>query len=202
MLSCAASKPGSATVNWAREDIRYFYPRKNYSLITCSYDSINYITVVEELRQTFEMICSALSPGGLFVFDSIMPNLIHSTDPFMERRIGEVLACIHTEILGDVSIRESEVTLTCLRSMSDIGTEVHVQRGYHIDDLRTILSMAGLTILEIKDFDRRTVSSTLERSGHLQFVCTAARRNVGETALPDLRQPRTMIDADVSQSPA
>jgi len=51
------------------KDIREFEFPKTYDVITCMFDSLNYITRKNELTRLFRNIHKHLSPEGLFIFD-------------------------------------------------------------------------------------------------------------------------------------
>lgn len=46
-------------------------PENQYSVITCLYDTINYLSSLELVKQSLQRIHSLLPPGGLFIFDVV-----------------------------------------------------------------------------------------------------------------------------------
>ncbi|HET7041788.1 MAG TPA: class I SAM-dependent methyltransferase, partial [Gemmatimonadales bacterium] len=71
MLAIARDKATRASVpcHFVRADLRAFAFARPFDLITCCYDSLNYLADPTDLRAAFAQTRAALAPGGLFVCD-------------------------------------------------------------------------------------------------------------------------------------
>lgn len=71
MLEVARRKTESqnSRVKLVRGDMRSFTLEESVDLVTCIFDSINYILHENELESCFRSVNSVLSLGGLFIFD-------------------------------------------------------------------------------------------------------------------------------------
>lgn len=71
MLRFAREKAEEAGVElrFIEQDMRALSLPEKFDLVTCWYDSLNYLLEWEELAQTFADVARVLKPGGLFVFD-------------------------------------------------------------------------------------------------------------------------------------
>jgi SAM-dependent methyltransferase len=71
MLTLAREKQDNAslTLQWHRDDMRYFLLDEPVDVVLCHYDSLNHLSNESELRAAFLQVSQALKPGGLFVFD-------------------------------------------------------------------------------------------------------------------------------------
>lgn len=76
MLEIARRKVGAlGNVELHREDFAGFELNRNFDLILCCFDSINYATSKKHIGSCFERVSGHLTPGGFFVFDVI--NELH-----------------------------------------------------------------------------------------------------------------------------
>jgi len=60
-------------VEFSQQDMRYFALPAPVDLVSCCYDSINYLLSVDDLRSTCRRVAAALAPGGLFLCDANSP---------------------------------------------------------------------------------------------------------------------------------
>ncbi|MBI2919621.1 MAG: class I SAM-dependent methyltransferase [Planctomycetes bacterium] len=73
MLEVARGRAGSAGIRWTRGDLRTFEAGKPVDLVTCAFDSVNYLLRPEDLAACFRQVAAHLAPGGRFLFDAITP---------------------------------------------------------------------------------------------------------------------------------
>ncbi len=77
------------------QDMRCFVLPRRVSLITCLYDSLNYMLSLSDLRQVLERVAAALEPGGLFMADmNTIEMLEHVWDNNVFFVEGESLAIV------------------------------------------------------------------------------------------------------------
>jgi SAM-dependent methyltransferase len=71
MLHLARAKARAAALPCAfvRADLRAFGFARPFDLLTCAYDSLNYLLTPRDLRAAFGQVRAALAPGGTFVCD-------------------------------------------------------------------------------------------------------------------------------------
>ncbi|MCU0494292.1 MAG: class I SAM-dependent methyltransferase [Chloroflexaceae bacterium] len=119
----------------------------SFDLVTCTYDSLNYMLTEDDLLACFRGIESALVPGGLFVGDM-------NTRYFLEQQWG---ACEVLEQSGYVQVSQSHfdadlaqttMALTGFLGNDDEGytrfDEVHAERAYPEPVVQALLAEAGL----------------------------------------------------------
>ena len=116
------------------------------SLITCNFDSLNYLLSPEQLLKSFQKFYANLRPGGLTVFDMITRNQPWQTlNPLIEkRRIGN-LKFVRSMLMN------KKTGLQCSRVIIDspIGMmrEMHIQRAYPTMLVASLLRKAGFRLL-------------------------------------------------------
>ena len=150
------------------QDMREFelYGTVRAAVSVC--DSVNYITEPEELKEVFRLVNNYLDPEGVFIFDfnteykyrEVLGNQVIAEDrdecSFIwenyydpEEEINEYDLTIFVQEEGDTFHR---------------FTETHLQRGYTVGQMRTLVEQSGLKILEIMDSDTgEAVTETSER---------------------------------------
>lgn len=169
MLAEARRKAAGAgaSVTWQRGDMRNFALPGPVDLVTCFYDSLNYLLDPADLARTFSRVRAALVPGGLFVCDANTRAGLAADwdDRVWLREIGGAYIIQHAT--WDDATRIATLALTCFAL---IGTayrrieETHHERGYTPDELTAALTAAGLTVRDAFAC-LRGVGPTLEPPG-------------------------------------
>jgi SAM-dependent methyltransferase len=150
-------------------------PPASFDLVTCTYDSLNYMLNESDLLDCFRAAAHALAPGGLFVGDM-------NTRHFLEFDWGE---CAVREQEGFIQIEQSHfdpllatstMALTGFIGDDDDGyerfDEIHVERAYPPELVDELLGLAGLRV-EAR-YDSFTTSAPGPRS---QRIFWAARKH-------------------------
>ena len=160
------------------QDMREFELYGTVRAVVSVCDSVNYITEPEELAEVFRLVNNYLDPGGLFLFD-------FNTEYKYREVMGD---CTIAEDRGDCSfiwdncyyeeekINEYDLTLFIREGSDDNGAlyrkyrETHFQRGYTLEEIRELLSSAGLVFQAAYDMD--TGEAAWETS---ERICVIAR---------------------------
>lgn len=120
-------------------------------------DSVNYILEEEELYQVFSLVNNYLYPGGIFIFD-------FNTEYKYREVIGDTTIAENREDCSfiwenyydpDTSLNEYDLTIFVQEEGERFRrfTETHFQRGYTVEQMKSMVERAGMTILEIQDAD-------------------------------------------------
>jgi SAM-dependent methyltransferase len=151
-------------------DIRDFDLRQQFDVITCLFDSVNYLTRRHDLERAFRNARRHLRESGLFLFDvdtlgayanmQYAPSVRRSEDlvTLEEGWFDSKRACRHTLITGFIKrgklYRRFE--------------EDHVQRGYERDEVSALLKRAGFSL---QCYDARTLGKPRPGSKRLVYAC-------------------------------
>lgn len=150
-------------------------------------DSVNYITEPEELEEVFRLVNNYLDPGGIFLFDfntdykyrEIMGDCTIAEDRgecsfiwdnyyYEEERINEYDLTLFIRECG----RESEGDPDHTGGLYRKYKETHYQRGYTLEEMRTLLKRAGLVFEAAYDMETKSEpGDTAER------ICVIARES-------------------------
>ena len=151
MLAIARRRLAPCSVTLLQQDFRRLHLPNPVDLITCHNQTINYLTLPEELVRMFSAIAHNLRQGGALVFDFIARARRSSR--------GHAARILETIRLPDHDVRfEGEVDSARGRSTVriDIATarapvrrsvEVHRQRWFSPAMIRRCLRAAGLRLL-------------------------------------------------------
>jgi SAM-dependent methyltransferase len=160
MVSRAREKSkGMRDISFAVADITDYRAEGEFDLVLCTYDSINYVLMLRDLRRMLKNVAAALRPGGLFLFDSNTKRLYRHHHGYAQERELDGHAFVQ-ECLYD-SRRNRGIT----RFLFPDGTyEQHTQRPYDMNELEPLLDAAGLKVTGVFSwFDRKPYSAKTEK---------------------------------------
>lgn len=144
-------------VEFLLQDMRSLHFEEKFDLVTCWYDSLNYLLELRDLETTFAGVHRALRDGGLFIFDVYTiygfvvsrreypyyveqdtPNLfeVHRPDYDFERNIATMVV---TGFIRDQNRNGNRNGNTWVRV-----DEEHKQRGYFLEEIQTCLEKSRL----------------------------------------------------------
>lgn len=151
MLCVAIRKNQGNGARFLLQDFASLELPEPVDLITCHFDSLNYLLTTDELLRTFRRFYVNLKPGGHLIFDMITDRAPwQGPRPRIERVTGtgvtvvrvtrrDLRRCIQTAV---VSISRNGHT----------GQELHVQRGYPVAVVIGLLAQARFAPLGAHDF--------------------------------------------------
>ncbi len=153
MLGVARQKATDAgvAVQFIQQDMRAFTVPEPVDLVTCFYDSLNYLTDPADLVRTFACMRQSLAPGGLVVFDMNTRAGLEAdwNGNCWVQEIGDTYFIQQAE--WDAATALATMTLTCFARLGHDYRrfeEVHTERGYTLDEITAALEQAGLTPLD------------------------------------------------------
>jgi len=145
MISKAKCKSvGLSNVSFDVQDMIRFNFKGEFDLITCTYDSINYVRKLIDLRKMLTRVASTLCEGGLFVFDSNTKKLYqsHANETHMQELNGE-------SFIQECSYNSNRKLALTTFSFSNGTYEIHRQRPYDYSQLDPLLRRAGFQVMNL-----------------------------------------------------
>jgi ubiquinone/menaquinone biosynthesis C-methylase UbiE len=137
-----------------QQDMRHLAVAKPYDAVLCLYDSINYITTEEEMKQVFTRVSEALVPQGMFIFDVTTEyNIVKHFDKqtFAENNDD------YSYVWRNLYFHKEKVCKTILtfflREGSDFRRyeELHIQKIYSVAEIKRFLEQTGYKLLSSFD---------------------------------------------------
>jgi SAM-dependent methyltransferase len=151
MLEIARQRAATegARVKFLQQDMRSLSLRGRFDLVTCWFDSLNYLLEIDDLSRTFSRVSRVLDENGVLIFDVNTirglavewvrePSYVHlnSGDSFLvsvpQYDAATKIASLH--ITGFTRENERWVRID----------EVHKERGYTLREIRQCLKRADL----------------------------------------------------------
>lgn len=152
MLAIARGKAEGAglSIPFIQADMRHFAVASPVDLVTCLYDSINYVLDLEELTEVCRRAADALNPGGLFIFDvNSAYRLSHIPDTTMFVEDDGFSLVWENQFHREERIWQINLT-GFVRSNGDLYRqfkEVHKERAYTAEEVTMAIARAGLRFL-------------------------------------------------------
>jgi SAM-dependent methyltransferase len=149
------AEAGLEEVTLVEADMRDFAPDEPADLVTCMYDSLNYLLEEADLLAAFRCAAAALRGGGLYIFDM---NTIFGlaegwgSRDFIRWDSDDCFIVGHT--FWNYERLTNALTLHGFIRRGELWerfAETHVQRGYPVTTLQTLLEQAGLAVLTARD---------------------------------------------------
>jgi SAM-dependent methyltransferase len=154
MIDLAKDRAKAAKVkaDFKVEDMRSLAFENEFDLVTCFFDSLNYLLTVADLQDAFAGAFRALRPGGFYIFDMNtvyglavdwmrqQTYIQNETDDFIE---------IHRQDF-DYENLISSMVVTVFQKKGKLWErfeEVHQERGYPIADIQFLLTNLGFEIV-------------------------------------------------------
>jgi len=138
-------------VSFFVEDMRSLSYQEEFSLVTCFFDSLNYLLTIRDLQEAFKGTYRALRPGGFFICDM---NTIYglAVDWMREQTYIQNEAQDFIEIHRQAYDYENQIATMEVTVFTQLGTlwermdETHRERGYPIADIQFLLNETGFVI--------------------------------------------------------
>lgn len=138
-----------AAVTWLRADVRDFSLPQAVDLATSTYDSLNYLLTLDDLRRTFRCVARALRPGGLFVFDMNTERAFQRTwDNTVFFVEDEDLAIVHQGVYHPQARRAQTIITGFVRrgELYERFQETHTEQAYSRAEVTATLEAGGFDI--------------------------------------------------------
>lgn len=134
----------------SQQDMRSFIIPHPVALVTCLYDSLNYMLTLADLEQVFRRVASALLPGGVVMADM-------NTQVTLEELWGDKTFFVEGQELALI-LRSGYNAQTRMSTVHIVGfvrqqdglysrfDEHHAETAYQDDEVHTALEAAGLQL--------------------------------------------------------
>jgi len=176
MLRLAREKATEADgrIEFLEQDMRSLSLEGQFDLVTCWFDSLNYLLSVDDLKACYSGVHKALKPGGLFMFDM---NTVYGLGVQWQRRPCEV--CQDTGELFEIHRKayDFESNIATMRMTGFIRTgdawvrveEEHRERGYTLGEIHSALRACGFDVAATWD-NPEDMSDPKPESGRIWVV--------------------------------
>lgn len=174
-LACSKAVEKNVDAEFQVQDIRTLPFYQEFDLVTCLFDSLNYLINPSDIAQAFNGAFRALRPGGWFLFDM---NTIYGLSVLWQEERCSIqqdtsdLLEIHSPSY-DYEDQIASVQITIFLRAGDLWErfdEVHTERAYPIEQLRGMLQTAGFNVVDILNSLKEQLPPQPD-SGRVWFIC-------------------------------
>lgn len=157
MLNVAMEKrvKSGSEILYLLQDMRELELYSTVGTVYSVCDSLNYILEEDELLQVFALVNNYLFPGGVFIFD-------FNTDYKYREVIGDTTIAENREDCSFIwenyydpeeGLNEYDLTVFVRQEGDSFRkfSEVHLQRGYTLEQMVSLLEKAGMALVEAAD---------------------------------------------------
>jgi len=162
-------------VTFINQDMRSMLFENDFDLVTCWYDSLNYLLTTDDLLKTFRGVYRALKDTGLFIFDM---NSIYALSVIWQQNPCEIeqdtptMLEIHRKTYNNES-NNAQLHITCFLKDGEHWSrteEIHTVHGFSLREIRDCLEASGLR--EVACWGSiRNLTEPAPDSGKVWFVC-------------------------------
>lgn len=157
MLKKANIKLKNKNVNLFLGDMREFSTGKKYDLIFSFFDTINHLTSIEDLEDTFKSVYNSLEINGIYLFDVIDRNFIKKMFPgevYADARKDFSVIWEHEYILDEnVDIIEASYFIKNKNGYYDRYNEVYEKMIFTSNEIEIAIKKSGLELVKIINND-------------------------------------------------
>lgn len=153
------------------QDMRKFELYGTVSTIISVCDSLNYLLSEQDVEKTFRLVNNYLDPKGVFIFD-------FNTDYKYKHIIGDTVIAENRDTCSFIwentyyeeeKLNEYELTIFVKDgNLYQKFIEEHYQKGYSLEEMKTLVEKAGMEFVEAIDADTKSKPTT--RSERIYIV--------------------------------
>ncbi len=175
MLAQARSKAAEVDLPLllSQQDMRSFTLPERVDLVTCTFDSLNYMLTVEDLQRTFARVAAYLKPDGLFIAD--MNTIWALSEIWDNHTYWEETEDLSVVMQSQYQPGEHLVTVKLVAFVRRDGLyerleETHQERAYSERTVAAALRRAGLA--EVERYECFTFHPPVLRSPRILWLAT------------------------------
>ncbi|NMB33719.1 MAG: class I SAM-dependent methyltransferase [Clostridium sp.] len=172
MLNCAKNKSLQRDILYINQDMTNFELYGTVDVVLSLMDSINYLLYRKDIKKVFLLVKNYLNPGGFFIFDVNTPfkfKHIFGDNVFYD--VSEHVSYIWQNNYDN----EKEICEFDLTFFIKDGEhykrydEIHHERCYQIEDLKSMVMESGLELLGV--YDELKFALPSKKSQRVFFIC-------------------------------
>lgn len=138
-------------INFHTEDMRELPYEDDFDLVTCLFDSLNYMLTIKDLQEAFQSAYAALRAGGVYIFDM---NTIYGLavdwmreETYIQNEADDFMEIHRQSFDYENQVATMEITVFNQRDeLWERFDETHRERGYPIADIQFLLNETGFEI--------------------------------------------------------
>lgn len=172
MLKQARQKDGLSAYSFCAADFMSLpFKSKSFKAALALYDSVNYVHRREEVLLFFEEVNRILEPGGVFVFDAVMPHVCKTVfRDYYESESYEDGTAYQRHSWYDAA-QKTQYNAFLISDEAGEAEEVHEQKIRPIREWKKLLRESSLKLDAV--YGNFTLRPAQRKSERAHFVCIA-----------------------------
>lgn len=136
-------------INFSRQNMAEFVFEEKFSLIVSFFDSLNYLTDLNQLQSAFDQAAAVLSEEGLFIFDMNSIGRINEIEEGSLLFEGDNYQCFWEDIVyPQKNIWQVKLKICPDNEQLPCFEELHSERGYKIKTILRLLKNSGFKAID------------------------------------------------------
>jgi SAM-dependent methyltransferase len=137
-------------IDFKSQDMTDFYFENKFDLITSFFDSLNYLTDIDQLQNCFESAAASLNNDGLFIFDMNSIGRINSIEEKSFVIEGDSYECFWEDIVkAKENLWQVKLKICPDNDQLPCFEEIHSERGYKIQTVLRLLKNSGFQAVDV-----------------------------------------------------
>lgn len=152
------------------QDLRNLSIQQKFNVITCMFDSLNYLTKKRDLLKVFQRTKHHLAQDGIFIFDmNTFEGLQDCWCRISTTYEKNLTLIVETSFNPKQAIGHCLITgFAAEGQLFRKFQEKHIERGYKAQEIEALLDKAGFSF---KKYDGNNFNCPKKRSARLLYVC-------------------------------
>jgi ubiquinone/menaquinone biosynthesis C-methylase UbiE len=132
-------------ISFEVQEMQNLQVHDRFDLVSCTFDSMNYLTDLNDVRKMFKSTAAVLNSGGLFIFDTNTKHMYRNND-----RFAHVYEFGKESLVQRMHYDPKSNLAETVFEFQDGDREIHLQRPYGLKELKPLLRHAGFSTVSIQ----------------------------------------------------
>jgi ubiquinone/menaquinone biosynthesis C-methylase UbiE len=184
-IACEKKEKSGYDILYLNQDMREFELYGTVRAVVSVCDSLNYLLLDEDIIECFKLVNNYLDPKGIFFFDfntkykyeTVIGDSVIAENreecSFIWENFYDAEECINEYDLT-IFVKDDEASAMGQELFSRFQ-EVHLQRGYTLEEMKAFIDKAGLEFVEAYDAD--TLGEVTKVSERIYCVAREKSKN-------------------------
>ncbi|RAK08982.1 methyltransferase family protein [Halanaerobium saccharolyticum] len=137
-------------INFKAQNMTEFSFENKFDLIVSFFDSLNYLTDIDQLQNCFKSTASSLSRDGLFIFDMNSVGRIKTIEEKSFVIEGDSYECFWEDVVkAKENLWQVKLKICPDNDQLPCFEETHSERGYKIETILRLLKNSGFKAVDV-----------------------------------------------------
>ena len=170
-------KDKNLRINFQAQNMTDFAFEDKFDLIVSFFDSLNYLTDIDQLQNCFESAAASLNRDGLFIFDMNSIGRINTIEQKSFVIEGDSYECFWEDIVkAEKNLWQVKLKICPDNEELPCFEEIHSERGYKIMTILRLLKNSGFKAVDV--YNAFSFAEGRNNSDRLYFAAALAEKRL------------------------